>query len=292
MLLIAANRFPNQLRKDLIERRFAVTFEVTTPRPDQSLHEIEAFARDLACEPRVSAVAVTDRVRSDEDRDPVDVASMVAEASGRQPLVHWAGKGRSSADFAGALHHADEAGLENVLCLTGDKVRAHVAGETRYLDAVNQVVQARATHPVLLLGVAVGTFKYREEELLNQYIKLAKKARVGADFAISQIGWDMPKLRDLLSWLRMRGLSIPVMGSFMPLPLAVARRIHDGRIPGVLVTDGLLRRARDTGHVEVQALTVGQSVQFRLDSRVLSDEFEEVGPAGEVAQGVRGGNDE
>ncbi|HEU0168498.1 MAG TPA: methylenetetrahydrofolate reductase C-terminal domain-containing protein, partial [Chloroflexota bacterium] len=93
----------------------------------------------------------------------------------------------------------------------------------------------------------------------NQYIKLAKKARVGADFAISQIGWDMPKLRDLLTWLRMRGLNIPVMASFMALPGGVAQRIHDGRIPGVIVTEDLLRRVRE----DADTPDKGQAVRTR-----------------------------
>ena len=245
LALIAANRFPNQLRKELIERRFAVTFEVTTPRPDQSLDEIEAFARGLACEPRLAAIAVTDRVRSDADRDPIDVGQMVADVSGRQPLVHWAGKDRTPADLADSLRRAEEVGLDSLLLLTGDKVRTPGSGHTPYLDAVNQVVQARAARPELLLGVAVGTFKYREEELLNQYFKLAKKARVGADFAISQIGFDHDKLRDLAGWLQLRGLSIPVMASFMPLTAGVAERVHDGRIPGIIVTHGLLQRVHE-----------------------------------------------
>src|SRR6266536_4455667 len=103
----------NRLRAALTHGRFAVTVEVVPPsceRPlEETLEPALAMASALADEPRVAALSVTDRVRSDDDHDPVRVAATLARASGIVPVVHLSGKDREPDQFALSLGALAEA---------------------------------------------------------------------------------------------------------------------------------------------------------------------------------------
>jgi methylenetetrahydrofolate reductase (NADPH) len=94
--------------------------------------------------------------------------------------------------------------------------------------------------PGALVGAAISPFKYSEEEAQAQYAKMARKHAAGAAFFVTQVGWDMRKLAELARYRELRTLTAPVLANFMALPPGVARRIHAGGVPGVVVTDDLL----------------------------------------------------
>ena len=51
-------------------------------------------------------------------------------------------------------------------------------------------------------GCVVTNHKLHEREVMPQYLKLEKKARAGAQFAINQIGWNARKDDELIRWVR------------------------------------------------------------------------------------------
>jgi len=92
----------------------------------------------------------------------------------------------------------------------------------------------------LFLGCAVDPFKRLERDLVPQYLKLAMKARAGADFVITQVGYDARKQDELLRVMRRDGLALPAIANAYILDRGVARAFHAGRVPGCVVTDELL----------------------------------------------------
>lgn len=237
----------NRLLRELGRGTFVLTLEcppLVGSRPlEDVLSRVVHLARWAHGDGRVTAVTVSDRVRTDRDHDPLGVASRVAEDTGQVPLVHWAGKGRTVADLERDLKRAQEAGLSALLLLTGDALREASPGQpARYVDSVDALRIARTRFPDWLLAAAVNPFKYREEALWGHYVKAAKKLRAGADFLIAQIGWDPQQLAQLLTWLRGRGLQAPVLASVWLLTPRVAARLLDGgSLPGVYVPPDLLR---------------------------------------------------
>jgi methylenetetrahydrofolate reductase (NADPH) len=235
----------NRFRERLAARRFAITGEIVTPSggPElaTALGPALALVDGLAADARIAGFGITDRVRSDHDHDPVRAAVLVARASGTTPLVHLSGKDRSPDDLARALGALDETGIDNVLCVTGDRVRTPpTERRVRYLDSVEAIGIARRLVPGALVGAAVSPFKYTEEETRTQYAKMARKHAAGADVLITQVGWDMRKLAELAQYRELRGFTAPLLANVMALPPGIARRIHAGGVPGVVVTDDLL----------------------------------------------------
>lgn len=256
--------YRNRLAERLRRGAFAVTVESPPPvgsKPlEQVLAEVLGLARWLERDGRVDALTVSDRVRTDRDHDPVLAAAQVVEATGSVPLVHWAGKGRTVRDLEADLERARSWGLSSFLLLTGDALREPApAGADRYLDSVDALRIARQRLPDSLLAAAVNPFKYREEALWGQYVKAAKKLRAGADFLMTQIGWDPRKLAEVVRWLRARGFGAPVLATVWLLtPRVAARLLQGASLPGVYVPPDLLRclesEAQSADHGRRQAI--------------------------------------
>lgn len=92
------------------------------------------------------------------------------------------------------------------------------------------------------MGCAVSPFKSREEECFAQYYKLCKKVSAGARFAITQLGYDARKFKELLQIQRHLGLDLATLGSLYVLTPRSARVMNSGKVPGAVVTGALLER--------------------------------------------------
>jgi methylenetetrahydrofolate reductase (NADPH) len=90
------------------------------------------------------------------------------------------------------------------------------------------------------IGAVTTNFKLREGELVPQYLKLAKKVECGAQFIINQIGFDSRKISELRGYMDAHGMkATPLIGNVYLLSSRVAQIFHEGRIPGVVVTQPL-----------------------------------------------------
>jgi methylenetetrahydrofolate reductase (NADPH) len=239
--------YRNDARAELAAGRFVVSVECVTPPASEefavAIAPLVELGERIKGDGRIHTLAVTDRVKSDEDHDPVRVARHLAETSGKAPTVHLAGKDRDPAWLEDGLARAHAAGLENLLLVTGDKLKCPPGDRrVRYYDSVNMIAHARRMHGAFHVAAAVSPFKYREEELMNQYLKMAKKEHAGADCFITQIGWDMLKLKELAAYRRRRRLAAPVLAGVMLLTMARGRYVRTHRIAGITVTDALQAR--------------------------------------------------
>lgn len=235
----------NVLRNALLRRRFFWMVEFI-PSVDKVLRDellklggIAEFART---DPLLAGFSVTDRVVSERDPEPVAAASHLMDHSQKQPLVHFSGKGREIDDLYEFLKRIRENRLENILFITGDKLKqvSNGAARPRYLESVAAIYATKQLFSDLLIAAAVNPFKYREEDAMAQYLKLAKKIEAGADYAITQIGFDFRKYQEALSWIKNRHQALPLVANVMPLSAARARHIRKHRLAGVTVTDSFM----------------------------------------------------
>jgi methylenetetrahydrofolate reductase (NADPH) len=92
----------------------------------------------------------------------------------------------------------------------------------------------------LHVAVAVSPFKYLESDCLYQYLKLEKKVAAGADCAITQVGWDAEKFRELAGWVGERRLPVPLIGNVYVLGPRGAAKMARAEPPGCWVSPELL----------------------------------------------------
>jgi 5,10-methylenetetrahydrofolate reductase len=179
---------------------------------------------------------------------------------GIEPMVHLAFRDKSRNQVESLLYQLAALDINNLLILTGDyPSNAGFQGMSRPvfdLDSVNglQLIAAMnrgMEHEIMrkktslaptdfFAGVACSPFKMEEAEVMGQYYKLKKKIEAGADFIITQIGYDFRKLHELQLWLKTHGYKTPILISIQVLTPATARAMHDNRVPGCVITDKLL----------------------------------------------------
>jgi methylenetetrahydrofolate reductase (NADPH) len=181
---------------------------------------------------------------------------------GIEPMVHLAFRDKSRNQVESQLYQLAALDINNLLVLTGDypsnlgfKGRSKPVFD---LDSVNglQLIaemnqgmeheimrkRTRLAPTGFFVGVAISPFKKEEAEVMGQYYKLKKKIEAGADFAITQIGYDARKLHELQLWLKKNGHNMPVLTSIQVLSYTAARAMNQNRVPGCVVTDKLLAR--------------------------------------------------
>ena len=175
-----------------------------------------------------------------------------ARARGLTPNVHVTCVGQDRAGLRKTLEDLQALGIENVFALTGDWPRARPGGpppESPVFDLdsvhlVRLIDELRRSGRPFHVAVAVSPFKYVEGDSVWQYLKLEKKIAAGADCAITQVGWDAQKFRELKRYLAERCLRTPVLGNVYVLGPRAAERMARGEPPGCWVSPELLEIVR------------------------------------------------
>lgn len=234
----------NHLAEALAARRFFWSLEFI-PSVDRVLRDelvkLGGIAAVMREHPLLTTFAVTDRVVSERDPEPVAAAANLLDATGKQPLVHFSGKGREMVDLERTVERMTENGLSNLLLLTGDRLKSEPAcGRARYLESVPAVQAVRHWRPEWLLAVALNPFKYREEDAMAQYLKLSKKVAAGANLMITQIGFDPAKYDEVQQWVASRHGSVPIVANVLPLSAARARYMRAHQLAGITISDSLM----------------------------------------------------
>jgi len=250
----------NRLASLLAEGTFVVTCEMIPGRGANEAHqgkELE-IARELAASGRIHAMSITDNPSG----NPALLADCFAEdllKAGVTPLVHMSCKDRNRSQLESQLWALERRGIANVLAMTGDYPVSGFSGRPRPvfdLDSVhllqmvsemNRGLQTKTPKGSTTLlpthfnpGAVTSPFKWTEGELLPQYYKLEKKIVAGARFIISQVGYDARKMDELIRYLRLRDLSVPLIANIFILSAGVGRIMNAGNFPGCFVSDDLL----------------------------------------------------
>jgi len=216
-------------------------------------------AADLAGNPRITALSVTDNAGGHAKLAP-DVLGEEARSRGHDVIVHVACRDRNRNGMQSLGWDLLSRRLTTVLALTGDYPVEGYQGLARPvfdIDSVALLALLRVLGEEALakaatdgdpdpdahrfyLGCAVDPFKRLERDLIPQYLKLAMKVRAGADYAITQVGYDAHRQDQLLRWMRREGIERPVVANAYILSAPVARAFNAGRVPGCVVPDELL----------------------------------------------------
>ncbi len=235
--------------------------------------------------------------------EPGSVISVVQAKGlleGLDVVPHVTCKDMNADAIVSSLVSLRKMGVRSVLALTGDKpVKAQGVfeleslGLLRLIKRINHEAyiqakpQALADTHQFFAGAAVSPFKYSEASQMQQYYKMEKKIACGAEFLITQVGWDWRKSLELFTYMRENGLSVPVLGNvYLLSTLTPAPRLmHDIKLPGCFVSDELLAKVnseRVDDHLERAAQQVamykamgafgvdlGGVPSFELFSRIL-----------------------
>ena len=254
----------NRFKETLIEKKeFIYTLELVPGRGSRgkTQDEIIRLAEKAAKSRLIHALTITDNPGGHPALSP-DVIGLEISRFGIDPIIHFTCKDKNRNQIESILYSLDRIGISDLLVMTGDYPLYGFEGKAKPvydLDSVqlihfiNQMnegldidgkapgggVRLPPTH--FLKGCTVSPFKKYESEVMVQYYRLYKKVKTGADFIITQLGFDVRKFDELLRLMNQSGLKVPIIGNVYILNQPVAKAMNRGRVPGCVVTDDLYR---------------------------------------------------
>ncbi|MFZ5943733.1 MAG: methylenetetrahydrofolate reductase C-terminal domain-containing protein [Bacillota bacterium] len=264
----------NRFKESLLDKNtMSVTWEVVPGRGAREKAQESALAAAEAAAKggKVHAITITDNPGGNP-AILADYLGMEILKLGIEPLVHFTCKDKNRNQMESQLYSLDRAGVRNLLVMTGDYPVTGYQGRPKPvfdLDPVHaleligemnnglevQGPKGPSYHQKssFFAGAAVSPFKGKEAELMIQYYKLKKKIQGGAQFIVTQLGYDARKFHEVLQFLKINNIDIPVVGNIYILPFGAAKVMNANQIPGCVVPDKLLaeidkeRTAEDKG---------------------------------------------
>ncbi len=254
----------NNFRESLNNREeFTITYELVPGRGSSGkrLEKILQLAEEAKQDGRIKALSITDNPGGHPALSPTSLGLDI-QALGISPLLHFSLKDKNRNMAESQLFECHRHNLINLLVMGGDYPRQGFHGQampvfdldsTQLLTLIDRLrhhspLEKGVPGEVMELppmdffaGCVVSPFKTLESEQVWQYVKLLTKIRCGAQFVISQLGYDMKKYEELLRLLREQQLSIPIIANVFVPSLQVARIMNKGRVPGVILPDSLLQ---------------------------------------------------
>ncbi|MGH7265538.1 MAG: methylenetetrahydrofolate reductase, partial [Candidatus Rokuibacteriota bacterium] len=236
--------------------RFCYVVELVASALTREAKLFEVASR-LARLPEVVAGSVTSYAGGAMGHDPIRVGT-AARARGLTPNVHVTCVGQDRRGLRKTLEDLAALGIEDVFALTGDYPRAGPAPravkdgpapeppvfDLDSVQLVRLIDELRRAGRRFHAAVAVSPFKYVEADCRWQYLKLEKKVAAGAGCAVTQVGWDAEKFRELKRYVDERGLATPLLGNVYVLGPKTAERMSRGEPPGCWVSPALLEAVR------------------------------------------------
>ncbi len=251
------NRFKAALLNPNI---FPVTWELVPGRGAKEAvqNKAMALAGQAASGENIHALTLTD--------NPGGTPAMAADFMGGEilklgiePLVHFTCKDKNRSAIESQLYALDRAGVRNLLVMSGDYPVSGYLGRPAPvfdLDPIHtlqlisemnngleyQGIKGNVRHQSsdFFPGAVVSPFKATEAEQLTQYYKLKKKIDAGAQFIVTQLGYDARKFHEVLLFMKSNKFNLPLMGNIYILPFGAAKMMNRNDLPGSVVTDKLL----------------------------------------------------
>ncbi len=244
--------------------RFLLGVELVSTRGtmgDQHAIQARSFATELVgCDP-IDWVSITDNAGGNPQLSPMALGKPILYA-GKEVMIHLSCKDFNRNGLESAAWELASEGFHNILALSGDYPATgyHGRGKPVFdIDSVGLLTMLEEMNRGLarpkvrengktqtfgatnfFVGAVATNFKRHENEVVPQLLKLRKKIECGAQFVITQIGFDARKSHEMLCYLRAQNAGhIPVIGNVYLLTAPVARFFRKKTIPGVVISDSL-----------------------------------------------------
>ena len=228
--------------------KLVVTSEVGPPKGTDTS---EMLGNAELLKPRVDAVNVTDQ-QSSVMRLGSLVSSFLLKQRGVEPIYQVTCRDRNRIALQSDLLSAWAAGIENVLCLTGDYVSLGDFPQAKPvfdLDSVSLLVSAMKLNngldladnelqggPDFCLGAVVTP---AADPVEPQLIKMEKKVRAGASFIQTQGIFDAERFAAFMN--QAKDFGVPIIAGIILLKSAGMARFMNENVAGVHVPDPLIQ---------------------------------------------------
>ena len=239
---------------------FPVTWELVPGRgaKESAQEKTLSLAKQAAESGKICALTLTDNPGGTPAMSADFIGGEIVKL-GIEPLVHFTCKDRNRNQIESQLYALDRAGVRNILVMSGDYPVSGYGGRPAPVFDLDPIHTLRLmsdmnkglTYPGIkgnishqssdfFPGAVVSPFKATEAEQMLQYYKLRKKIDAGAQFIVTQLGYDVRKFHEVFLFMKQNGLNLPLIGNIYILPYGAAKMMNRNELPGSVVTDKLL----------------------------------------------------
>jgi len=240
---------PSQFQKDLLNKKFVITAELSPPK---GIDCSSLLANAKLLKKYVSAFNVTDNQRSVMRMSPLATCKIL-EDNGYESICQITCRDRNVLAIESDLLGAAALGIKNILALTGDypnKGDHPFAKPVFDMDSVNLVHLIKSVFangkdmagndlkgiPDFFVGVVASQGSVPVQP---QIIKLNKKINEGAQFVQTQTVYDVDEFLEFVAHVPS---GIPVLAGIFPLKTARTAHFLNDNVPGVKIPDEILQR--------------------------------------------------
>ena len=250
----------SNLERVLAEGHFAVTGELGPPKSmntdlvRKKISQLKGF---------VDAANITDNQTGIVRLSSIGTG-IILEQEGLEAVIQMTCRDRNRLAIQSDLMGANIHGIKNVLCLSGDHQSfgnhpgaknvhdvdsmqlIRMVQEMRDLNKFQGGEEIKGGGPRMFIGTAASPFA---SPLPMRPYRLAKKVAAGADFAQTQMVFDMDGFKEYMKKVVDLGLheKIAILAGVGPLKSPpMARFLHE-QIPGIIVPEENIKRIEDAG---------------------------------------------
>lgn len=204
---------------EIISKKRTLSFEVFPPKKSDT--ETEALFRsiDALKSLKPDFISVTYGAGGSNARNAAEIAGYI-KSVGIEPLAHVTGGPSSPADIDNVAKELHARGVENVLCLRGDKPADFDAEYCKHFPHATDLMQYIKKYDFTIAGACYPEGHPECETLYADLENLKKKQECGAKFFIAQLCYDNTYYYRLVNEARRIGITVPIIPGIMPLTSA------------------------------------------------------------------------
>jgi methylenetetrahydrofolate reductase (NADPH) len=215
-------------------------------RENQPHEELINCVNESLQDGRIRAFLLADRPDQPQNFSTPQLARDIITAGG-DPIVTLALNYHDRNHLIARLQEYRLGGVQHFLIVSGNQPPKASEKPVFDLDSV-QMLMLLAKLPErtnIVTGCVVSPFKTFESEQIWQYEKLKRKVSVGADFIVSQLGYDIRKYDELVRYCTLQEVTAPLVANISITGMATAEQIQSRTMPGVKMPEALLRALHD-----------------------------------------------
>src|SRR2546428_10696676 len=261
---------------------FVTTIEIVPPKgpnPEAMVKSVQAIK-----EAGVNAVNVPDGPRAQNRMGAIAVAILLQQRVGIETVLHYCCRDRNLLGMHSDLLGCSALGLRNMLLITGDPPKM---GPYPDATAVFDIDAIGLTNMVSLMnrGLDLGGNPFGEPtkftigvgvnpghlDLDYELRRLEWKVKAGAEYAITQPGFDVVRLEKFLK--RIENMRLPIVAGIWPLLSYRNAQFMNNEVPGVSVPDDVMERMRVASekskeHALREGVTIARETLERVRDQV------------------------
>jgi len=236
---------------DTVKERPTVLVEFDPPK-DLDIERYMIGAASLQ-DAGADSITMADNSLAQTRMSNLALGAIVKMRLGIDPLVHIACRDRNLIGQQSHLMGLHALGIHQILVVTGDPARfgdlpgASSVFDVSSFDMIRMVKQLNAGisfsgQPLRERGrfVVGAAFNPHVANLTGAFNRLGKKIEVGADFILTQPVYDVKTIEMIAE--RTRHLPVPIFIGIMPITSARNAQFLHNEVPGIRLTDGVLKR--------------------------------------------------